>query len=169
MGKPFPTSGEETVKAQKPGVLARSGNGKLTQRRTSEFVGSCGGPWKGSFPMEGVRAQKCISPGVHGGKRWRGRSMGQRGNERTWSTLFPFDPEQLCKERREGCRLGFKGTYSGHPALSREALPFRLRNRGLGQMGDLDSRSQTPGYFPGLSFWKQPDVLWQLVVCPREL
>lgn len=118
MGKPFPTSGEERVKAQKPGVPAWSGNREPTQWRTSEFMGNFGGLWKVSWGR-GPERHKPRSP-------W-GKALvsgwSQRGNEHTWSASFPFDPEQLCKGRREGCRLGWEGMDPGHPALSWGTLP----------------------------------------------
>lgn len=82
--------------------------------------------------------------------------MGQSRNERTWSASFPFDPEQLCKRRREGCRLGRAGAPSSE---LQGCVPSGLRSRGFGQMGDLDNRVPMLGYFPGMNVFEKAGCL----------
>lgn len=64
-------------------------------------------------------------------------SMGQSGNEPTWSASFSFDPEELCKERRAGCRLGCGGTTQISQLRAELVPPRWAAETDCGGWGDL--------------------------------
>lgn len=73
-------------------------------------------------------------------------SVGQSGNEPTWNASFTFDPEELCKEKRVGCRLGCSGTTQTCQ-LGAELVPPRWAaeadcRRAGGNWGDLRGTGQ---------------------------